>query len=192
MGFLDRFRKKPVYLKEAGKLLLSVATCSTETFLNEDLPEIAEDFGLDLDSFNIDILRSTILITSLWSATKALEGEKQQLIEAIHGAFFGVFDDEKSHQLKKYFSYICDKYNEAWDDSSGGNQSILSVSILSEIFYEGEHNENLLDIFAMSRVQTFVFSTMLNVLNARKKNKAYKLISYSIGKWSHRKKVGTF
>ena len=169
MGFLDRFRKTPASLEEAGKFLLTEAMCSIESFLNEDLPEIAVDFGLDFDSFDRNILRSKILITSLWAATKALEGEKQQLIDAIHGAFFGVFDHERSHQLKEVFSYICDKYNEAWDDSSGGNQSILSVCIVSEIFYDGEHNENLLDALAMLMVQTFVFSTMQSVLNARKK-----------------------
>ena len=45
------------------------------------------------------------------------------------------------------------------------------MSILSEVFTDGEFNESLLDIYAMSMVQHFVFFSMKIVLDARNKIK---------------------
>ncbi len=168
MGFLNRFSKRHMSYEDSGRLLLSMAMTDIEYFLNEDLPDICEDLGIDLDDFNKNVLRAEIMIVCLWAATKALEGEKQELIETIHNAFFSVFKDERHDQLKEVFYQRSKKYDEALDESSEGDQSILSVAILSEMFYAGQFNKSLLDIKAIFLVQFFVFNTMQNVLNTRK------------------------
>lgn len=155
--------------EDSGRLLLSVAMTNIDSFLNKDLPNICEDLGIDLDDFNKNVLRAEIMIVCLWAATKALEGEKQELIETIRNAFFGIFKDERHDQLKEVFSQRSKKYDEALDESSEGNQSILSVTILSEMFYAGQLEKRLLDIKAIFLVQYFVFNTMQNVLDTRKK-----------------------
>lgn len=104
----------------------------------------------------------------LWAATKALEGDKQ-VIKMIHDAFFSVFEDKRRDELKEMFSQRYKRYNEAWDESSGGMQLVLAANILSEMFNEGEFNESLLDMDANLAVLDFVFITMENVLDARGK-----------------------
>lgn len=169
MGFIDRFTKEPMSFDAAGKQLASVAASSIDRFLQEDLPEIADCLDVDLDTFDINVLRGETMIVCLWAATKSLENEDQRLINVIHTTFFGAIGDDRRSQFQKMFSHRSDKYSEAWDETSGGNQSILAVNILSEMFNDGELEERLLDIVAMSLVQTFVFNTMLSVFNDRKK-----------------------
>jgi hypothetical protein len=154
--------------EDSGRLLLSVAMTNIDSFLDEDLPDICEDLGIDLDDFNKNVLRAEIMIVCLWAATKALEGEKQELIETIRNAFFSVFKNERHDELKEVFSQRSKKYDEALDESSEGDQSILSVTILSEMFYTGQLDKSLLDIKAIFLVQYFVFNTMQNVLDSRK------------------------
>ena len=155
--------------EDSGRLLLSVAMTNIDSFLDEDLPDICEDLGIDLDDFNKNVLRAEIMIVCLWAATKALEGEKQELIETIHNAFLSVFKNERHDQLKEVFSQRSKKYDEALDESSEGDQSILSVTILSEMFYAGQLDKSLLDIKAIFLLQYFVFNTMQNVLDTREK-----------------------
>lgn len=169
MGFLDKFTKRRMSYEDSARLLLSVSTAGLGVFFDKIIPDISEDLGIDLDDFDWNVLRAEVMFVCLWAATKALEGEKQELIEMIHNAFFNVIKDERHQQLKEVFAQRSKKYDEAWDESSGGNQSILSVTILSELFCAGKLNADLLDIRPMSLVQTFVFNTMENVLNARNK-----------------------
>ena len=154
--------------EDSGRLLLSVAMTNIDSFLDEDLTDICEDLGIDLNDFNKNVLRAEIMIVCLWAATRALEGEKQELIETIHNAFFSVIKNERHDQLKEVFSQRSKKYDEALDESSEGDQSILSVTILSEMFYAGQLEKSLLDIKAIFLVQYFVFNTMQNVLDTRK------------------------
>jgi len=168
MKFLNRFRKYPTSIEDAAHLLLSLAMSDVETFLDY-LPEITNDLGIDFDSYNRNILRTKIMMLNLWAATKALEDDRQQLIDAIHDYYFNFYQDDKSHQLKALFSYTSDKYNKAWDDSSGGNQSILSLYILAELFYDGELNDNISGIVAMSMVISHTYIIMESVLKLRMK-----------------------
>lgn len=168
MGLLNRFRKTHMSYEDSARLLLSAAMANIDSFLNEDLLDISDYLSIDLDDFDKDILRSEIMLLCLWTATKALEPDKQRLIEMVHNAFFDVFKDKKHEELRRVFSQRSDKYDEAWDETSGSNQSILSVAILASLLCDGEPNEDLLDIRPMSVVQAFVFNTMENVLNARK------------------------
>jgi len=147
MGFISRFRKKQMP-EDLGKFLLSIAVTTAEPFLDEDLPEISEDLGVDLNDYDQNVLRSEILMVCLWAATKALEGDNQ-VIKMIHDAFFSAFEGKRRNELKEMFSQRYKRYNEAWDESSRGMQLVLATNILSEMFNEGEINESLLDIFVI-------------------------------------------
>ena len=157
--------------EEAGKILLSRAVKLSEFFLEEGLPEIAKDLNVDLDDFDCDILRTETLFVSLWATIKALEGDKRGLVDAIHKAFFSLFEDDKSDKLKEIYRLRNKRYNDAWDDSPGGNQSILCINILAEMFYKGELNRNLLAFFAFVSLNFFVLKVMESVLDLRKEIK---------------------
>lgn len=171
MGLLDRFRKKQVTAsyEDAGRLLLSVAVQNAESFLQETLPEISESLDIDFDFFNPNTLRSEIMILCIWAATKALEGDDSRLINNIHSFFVQAYDPEVREDVKEIFNHRCYHYNDAWDEESGDNQSVLSLNILSQLLTEGKPNKDLLNFTAISLVQLFVFNTMGNVLDARKR-----------------------
>ena len=108
------------------------------------------------------------MIVCVWAATKALENDDQRLINAIHNAFLDVGEDIRD-QLKEMFLERRARYNEAWDENSGGNQSILATDILSEMFNDGELDKWLLHFGAGLLVLFLVSSTMEKVLNYRKR-----------------------
>src|SRR6266498_3756740 len=169
MRFFDRFTKRKMSFDVTGGHLLSMAMASLNPFLEVALPEIANYLDIDLDTFDINVLRAETMIVCLWAATKSLENDDHRLVNAIHRRFFAAIGDDRRSQLQKIFSYRCDKYNEAWDESSGGNQIVLAHYILSEMFNEGETDKGLYDIFALTFVIYLVFSTMETVLKARAK-----------------------
>jgi hypothetical protein len=170
MRFFDRFTKRKMSFDEAGRYLLLMATAGLKPFLEESLPEIADYLDIDLDDFDINVLRGEIMMVSLWAATKALENDDHRLIRAIHSSCFdAIGDEDRRNQFQEAFSHRYEKYNEAWDERSGGNQTVLALYVLSEMFNEGEIDRGLFDIFASTFVIQFVFTTMGNVLKARAK-----------------------
>lgn len=169
MGLFDIFTKKSVSFEVAGKQLLSVAVGNTDYFLEEATPSIAIDLDIDLDTYNINILRTDTLIVCVWAAAKALEHEDKMLINIIYSQFFKVVDEDRRDQLEEVFKFRSEKYNNAWDESAGGNQQILATHILSDMFFSGELDERLFNIKATSSVIIFVFVIMESVLKARAK-----------------------
>jgi len=147
-----------------------MSTAVVKPFLEESLPEIADYLDIDLDDFDINVLRGQIMVVSLWAATKALENDDHRLIHAIHSNCFDVLGDkDKDNQFQKAFLHKSEKYNEAWDERSGGEQILLALCILSEIFNERKDDKALISSAAFLLVVQFVFITMENVLKARAK-----------------------
>ena len=169
MNIFDRFTKRKMPFDLAGRHLLSIATAGLSPFLEVALPEIADYLNIDLNTFNENVLRGETMIVCVWAATKSLENDDYRLINAIHSRLFSVIGDDRRSQFQNIFPFRCKKYNEAWDENSGGNQMVLSLNILSEMFNEGEMDKGLIDILASTLVLNLVFSTMETVLKARAK-----------------------
>jgi hypothetical protein len=165
MRFFDRFTKRKTYFDTASRLLLSLATSGTEQFLEIDLPEIAKCFNIDLDDFDINILRGETIILCLWAATKALENDNSELIKDMQSKAFAAIGNDRRSQFQQQFSYRCDTYNNAWDESSQGNQSVLAHHILTALFGEGQY----FDCIALFHIIGFVLIVMKSVLEMRAK-----------------------
>ena len=58
-----------------------------------------------------------------------------------------------------------DQYNEAWDDGTGGNQSILCINILAEMFTGGDHQRELVNFWAYIQTTNFVRSLMKTIVD---------------------------
>ncbi len=166
MWFFDKYAKKNVSYETAGQQLLAVIIGRCKAFFDTVIPAIAKDLNIDLDNYDENILSDESMFVYLWAATKALEGDKHELIESIHNSFFDVFDN-KTGELRAAFTNRCNRYNTAWDYNSGSNQSILAMNILSEIFFGGKIDERSLNYFAAHRLQMCVFDIMKNVLEMR-------------------------
>ena len=143
---------------------MAMATAGLNPFLEISLPNIGNYLGIDLDTFDINVLRAETMIVCVWAATKALENDDPRLINAIHSRLFAAIGEDRRSQFQKMFSCRCNKYNEAWDESSRGNQIVLAHHILAEMF-----DEEVFDFFALTLVIHLVLSTMEVVLKARAK-----------------------
>jgi hypothetical protein len=167
MGNFDKFTKKPVSYETACEQLLSIVVSESEAFSNNVIPSISKDLNLDLSLYDKNTLRLETMFVCFWAAIKALEGDNEKLLKCFLTMFFEAFEDEKA-KFKAIFKDRYYKYNEAWDDSSGGNQSILALNILAVMFCAGKPEERLLDFGVALSIQELVFKTMENILKVRK------------------------
>jgi len=78
------YKDKSISHDEAGRILSSAAIKSVTHFVDRVLPKIAEVLILTYTDYDQNKLRTESLYVCLWAATKALEGEKPELIESIH------------------------------------------------------------------------------------------------------------
>jgi len=166
MRFFDRFTKRKLSFDAAGRHIAAIAMTYVDPFLEVTLPEIADCLDIDLDTFNINALRSNTMIVCLWATTKALENDDYRLLDAYHHRFFTAIGIDRRSQLVEIYRYRCTRYNKTWDKRS---HWILAYDILCDMCNEGELDKDLLDPFAsMLVIKPLVMDTMTEVLKARK------------------------
>lgn len=171
MKFFDNFKKKTMSVDTAGQYLLAMSMSAIDPFLNVALPDIANELNIDLGTFDINVLRSETVCICLWAAIKSLENDDYRLINAMQNKFLNSMGEDRRNQFEIFLKDRFNKYNEAWDENSGGNQSILVLRFLSEMFTDGEIDKRLFSMSASLYVTNLVFLTMKTVLDNRAKIK---------------------
>jgi hypothetical protein len=77
--------------------------------------------------------------------------------------------DEEKDEMYKYATDIVkdreNRYSKAWDNNSGGNQSILSLEMLQCLLNDGKIDKRLLDSYLFSFVNIHVLTMMKGVLD---------------------------
>ena len=122
--------------------------------------------NLTFTDYDKDNLREESLYVCLWGATKALEGEKPELIESLHEAGLSGFGEKKRAERRELFYRRCVQYNDAWNVQSEGH-SILCINILAELFTGGNHQRELVNYWAFIQTLNFVLSLMKAVVDLR-------------------------
>lgn len=160
-------KEKTFSCSEAGRMLSSAALKGIDYLVERLLPKIAEVLNLSYADYDLGKLRAEARYVCLWIATKALEAEKQELIESILESGLSGFEEEKQTDKRGLFYHRCDQYNEAWNEKSGGNQSILCINILAEMFTDGNHQRELVNFWAFIQIANFVLSLMKAIVDLR-------------------------
>ncbi|MFC2168459.1 hypothetical protein ACFLRW_05680 [Acidobacteriota bacterium] len=153
-------KTKPISSKEAGRLLWSAAKNGIDHLFETVLPKVAEALNLTFADYDQNTIRMESLFVCLWAASKALEGEKSDLIEAIHEAGLSDFEKKKRNEKEELFYQRNDQYNDAWDEKSGGNQSLLCINILGKMFVGRKNQRELVNFWAFIQITNFVRSLM--------------------------------
>jgi len=162
--------KEPVSIEDFVKLILSVVFQLSETFCNEQVPEFASIMKLDIKNYDPNTIRSKVYAVGLWSASMTLKAEKS-IVLSLQNSYFSFFSNEISIELKEFYSYLFSKFDEAWDETLGENQSVLAVTILGEIFYNGKVCKEVMDFYFVALTQDFIFNTMSFVAKTRKSSR---------------------
>ena len=160
-------KNKSISYDEAVRILSSAAMKGINHLVDILLPKIAEVLNLTYSDYDRNNLRAESRYVCLWAATKALEGEKPELIESINEAGLSGFEKKKRSEIRELFYQRCDQYNDAWDDKTGGNQSILCINILAEMFTDGNHQRELVNFWAFIQTKNFVLSLMKAIVDLR-------------------------
>jgi hypothetical protein len=151
-------KKKSYSFDEAGRLICSAAMKGIDHLVDRVLPKIAEVLNLTYSDYDQDHLRAESFYVCLWAATKALEGDNPELIESLQNAGLGSLDEMKGTAGRELFYQRWKQYDTAWNQASGGDQSILCVNILAEMFTEGNHRRELVNYWAFIQTSNFVLS----------------------------------
>lgn len=167
--------KKKVSSKEMADGLWMFCKKYSEGFQGE-LISTTEGVGIKLDEKRNKLLTLEIIRMNLWIISKALATDKSTLNELHKIYIFGLADllaetdEEKAafaKQAEKELTEIYKKYYDAWDDNSGGNQTILSGVILEQLLNEGNPDSKFLDMRLSFPVNLHVLGTLKSVLEFR-------------------------
>lgn len=167
-------KKKKVSSKEMAGGLWMFCKKFSKGF-QDDLISTLKETGIKLDEEQeIDIVFEIIKM-NLWIISKALSADKDVLNELHKIYIYGhenlakteeekvAFPKQAEHDLNEVYA----KYYNAWDDNSGGNQSILSLTILEQLLNKGNPNKQLLDARLTFFVNTHVLTMLKAVLDFR-------------------------
>ena len=154
--------------EKAGHILWSAAEKGIDHLAERVLPKISEVLNLTYDEFDQKHIRTEAFYVCLWIATKALK-EETDLIESIHNAAFCHFDNTSRSKKKETFDRRCEVYNESWGEDTGGNQSILCINILAEIFGGRTDQRELINFWAFIQLTNFVLSLKKAIVDLREK-----------------------
>lgn len=160
-------KKKSYSFGEAGRLICSAAMKGIDHLVDRVLPKIAEVLNLTYSDYDQDHLRAESFYVCLWAATKALEGDKPELIESLHNAALQRLDEMEGTAGRELFDQRCKQYNVAWNQTSGGDHSILCINVLAEMFTEGNHRRELVNYWAFIQTSNFVLSLIKAIADLR-------------------------
>ncbi len=144
--------------------------------------EFYNSFTKDLKKIDMEINQKQqinfsreIVKMNLWIISKALTADKKILDELHKIYIFGHANLAETgedkidfpKQAEKELNETYQKYYETWDDNSGGNQSILALTILEQLLNNGKPDKKLVNIMLFSLINMHVLTTLKAVLDFR-------------------------
>lgn len=132
--------------------------------------------GIKLDEAQSVTLAREIWIINLWIISKVLSPDKKVLDELHKIYLFSYEKMASTEQGKTNFPKEAEKelhdrykkYYDAWDDNSGGNQSILSMTMLEYMLNKGQPDKRFVNFLLTSEINSHVLGMMKAVLDFRK------------------------
>lgn len=137
-----------------------------ETISKESGVELKSPSGVEIFKFN------------LWMISKALSFESEKtILQGLHDIYIKFLVDTseiKKEDVEDFSKDINDdmnktykKYYDAWDDTSGGNQTILAVEILEQIFNDGKPDRKFINIKLTYPINIYILTGIEAILDFR-------------------------
>ncbi|MEK7597282.1 MAG: hypothetical protein AAB441_01400 [Patescibacteria group bacterium] len=132
--------------------------------------------GVKLDEAQLVTLAREIWIINLWIISKVLSPDKKVLGE-LHKIY--LFSQEKTANMEygkanfpkeaeKELHERYEKYYDAWDNNSGGNQSVLAMTMLEYMLNKGQPDKRFTNFLLISEINSHMLGMMKAVLDFRK------------------------
>lgn len=153
----------------------------------EDFGQRAQNIlGIKLDEIQSVVLSREIYMINLWVISKILSPDKKVLDE-LHRTYHlphsnenqikqwlkgkktenlrNVLKQDENELRERYAKYYAD-----WDDKSGGNQSILAMTMLEYMFNKGQPSKRFVDIRLTFQVNMHILGMMKSIIELRKEH----------------------
>jgi len=132
--------------------------------------------GIKLDEAQSVTLAREIWMVNLWIIAKVLSADKKVLDE-LHKIYLfshsqmadttygkDAFPKEAEKALHERYQ----KYYDAWDDASGGNQSVLALTMIEYMLNKGQPDGHFVNILLTNEINSHVLGMMGAVADFRK------------------------
>lgn len=178
-------RKTNIISKDfANELLYAVKKFSDRFY--EDFGQRAQVIlGIKLDEMQTVTLKREIFMLNMWAISKVLSPDKE-ILDELHKIYLlphinekqikQWLEQDKTENLKNVLkqdeselNQRYAKYYANWDDKSGGNQSVLAITILEYMFNGGKPDRRFVDARLIFEVNGHIFDIMKFIIDFRKK-----------------------
>lgn len=145
--------------------------------LYEDFGTKAQSIlGIEFDEAQLVTLAREIWMINLWIIAKVLSADKKvldelhkiylfshsQMANTVYGK--DAFPKEAEKALHERYQ----KYYDAWDDTSGGNQSILAMTMIEYMLNKGQPDKRFINALLAHEITSHTFGMMEAVVDFRK------------------------
>lgn len=144
--------------------------------LYEDfIPKAQIVLDIKFDDAQLVTVAREIWMINLWIISKVL-GPDQKTLDELHKIYLFSHSKmaETEHgkdtfpkEAEKILHERYKKYYDAWDDKSGGNQSVLAITMLQYVLNKGQPDKRLVNILLTNEITSHVLGMMVAVTDFR-------------------------
>lgn len=132
--------------------------------------------GIGFDGAQSATLAREIWIINLWIISKVL-GPDKKVLDELQKSYLLAYEKMASteqgkanfpREAEKELRERYEKYYNAWDDNSGGNQSVLAITMLEYMLNKGQPDKRFANVLLISEINSHMLGMMKAVLDFRK------------------------
>lgn len=176
---------KKIIPEQFAQKLLYLLKKFTNHFYEDFSQRVQAILGIKLDETQLATLKREIYMMNLWIISKILSPDKK-ILDELHKIYFlphlnenqikQWLKEKKTENLQSVLKqderelnerYV--KYYAEWDDKSGGNQSILVMTMLEHMFNNGKLNRSFVNARLTFEVNAHILGMMKFIIDFRKK-----------------------
>ena len=164
MGLLNYFFKKKRTSAQVGYDLFDLCISATKFHL-PTYEKIRTDMEIELNEYESRMELTEILVTNMWSTTKALSGaDLDEAVRCMHDRYFiECHHEENREDAQKALLARYEQYESLFDHEKG-QHIMLASQILANMYNDGEVSKEYLDVFAGLEVVTCFSDVMVKAL----------------------------
>ena len=167
--------KTKVTTEKMGKELSMFCKKFSKGLYEDFVPKAQTILGTKFDDAQLVTVAREIWMINLWIISKVL-GPDQKTLDELHKIYLfshskmaeteygkDVFPKEAERILHERYQ----KYYNAWDDKSGGNQSVLALTMLEYMLNRGQLDKRLMNALLAFEMTSHVLGMMRAVVEFR-------------------------
>lgn len=166
---------KKVTAEEMAKGLSMFCKKFSKGLYEEFAPKAQVVLNTKFDDARLVTLAREIWMINLWIIAKVL-GPDHKTLDELHKIYLSSHSNMANteygkssfpREAEKILHERYKKYYAAWDDKSGGNQSVLVITMLEYMLNKGQPDERLMNAMLTFEITTHVLGMMRAVIEFR-------------------------